>query len=201
MISRPPKLSSGFDLEQVSEKLAARKAARIESSKRAAVAALIRDEGGGVEVLLMRRPVHPGDRWSGQVCLPGGKEEDSDADSQATARRETWEELGIELEHCSDYVGALDDVQAIAQGKLLSTVISPHVYRQTQAPTVVLGAEAAHAFWLPLDRAARGELDSEMPYQSGGGRLLLPCWRYEGEVVWGLTYKMLVALLALSHSD
>lgn len=146
----------------------------------------------------MRRPIHEGDRWSGQVCLPGGKAEDIDVDSVATARRETHEELGVALQECSQYIGALDDIQAMAKGRPLSTVITPHVFAQVRAPQIVLSVEAEHAFWLPLGRAARGELDSKYEYGHGTSKIYLPCWRYREEVVWGLTHKMLRALLVLA---
>ncbi|MCP4443926.1 MAG: CoA pyrophosphatase [Myxococcales bacterium] len=162
------------------------------------MAALVRGAGDEAEVLLMRRPVSNGDRWSGQVCLPGGKAEEQDINSVATARRETHEELGVQLEHCGQYVGTLDDVQAIARGQLLTTVITPHIFTQVHEPQIVLSAEAAHAFWLPLGPAARGEYDSSYQYGSGVRTLALPCWRYEEEVVWGLTHKMLHALLVLA---
>jgi 8-oxo-dGTP pyrophosphatase MutT (NUDIX family) len=148
----------------------------------------------------MRRPIHEGDRWSGQVCLPGGKAEDVDVNSLATACRETHEELGVALQECSQYIGALDDVQAMASGRPLSTVITPHVFSQVHAPRIVLSVEAEHAFWLPLGRAARGELDSKYEYGSGASRIYLPCWRHEEEVVWGLTHKMLRALLVLAQT-
>lgn len=151
--------------------------------------------------MLMRRSLSEGDRWSGQVCLPGGKEEAGDSDLVATARRETHEELGVELHRCGRYVGALDDVQAVARGRLLTTVISPHVFTQLEAPSISLSEEAAHAFWLPLGPAARGELDSKYQYGAGASTLYLPCWRFEDEVVWGLTHKMLHALLVLAAPD
>ncbi len=147
----------------------------------------------------MRRSSCDEDPWSGQVCLPGGKEEEQDADLIETARRETHEELGVQLAHCSRHVGVLDDVQAMARGRRLATVITPHVFTQTRAPTIILGEEAAHAFWLPLGMAAQGSLDSEYKYGQGAGAILLPCWRYQDEVVWGLTYRMLRTLLALAR--
>ncbi len=198
--SRAPKLSKRFDVERVLETLSAREPAQIETAKRAAVAALIRGNGDDAEVLLMRRPVRESDRWSGQVCFPGGKAEEGDENSIATARRETHEELGVDLELCGRYAGALDDVQAMARGRLLSTAISPHVFVQTSPPTIELSVEAEHAFWLPLGAAARGDFDSRYVYGKGESKMQLPCWRFEEEVVWGLTYKMLRALLVLAET-
>src|SRR5215210_707930 len=46
---------------------------------------------------LMRRAEHEMDRHKGQISLPGGRREASDADYRETALRETREELGIAL--------------------------------------------------------------------------------------------------------
>ena len=145
----------------------------------------------------MRRAEAENDRWSGQVCFPGGKAESGDQDLRATARRETREELGFGLDACSRFLGPMDSLQAIARGRVLSTAISPFVYLQTVPPTVRLGPEAAHSFWLPLGRAARGEFDSTYDYVAGDKTIPFPCWRFEGEVIWGLTFQMLGTLIAL----
>lgn len=145
----------------------------------------------------MRRAVSERDRWSGQVCLPGGKAEPLDVSLQATAVRETHEELGIQLEHCGRFLGPMDSLPAVARGLVLSTSISPFVYEQTRSAEIQLSHEAAHAFWLPLDLAASGELDSHYHYDAGEKTIELPCWRYEEEVIWGLTFKMLQSLLNL----
>ena len=45
---------------------------------------------------LIHRTHNENDRHSGQISLPGGKKDDTDADFTETAIRETWEEIGIE---------------------------------------------------------------------------------------------------------
>lgn len=52
---------------------------------------------GDPEVLFIKRASRAGDRWTGHVALPGGKRDPEDADDQATAIRETWEEIGLDL--------------------------------------------------------------------------------------------------------
>lgn len=190
-----------LSLEHFETRLSGRQAKAIDAAKHAAVAALLRFEHGqDPHVLLMRRAEAQGDRWSGQVCFPGGKAEPADSDLQATAIRETHEELGIQLSHCSRFLGPMDSLSAVASGRLLSTAISPFVYLQTSDLRIRLGSEAAHAFWLPLELAACGEFDSSYDYDAGDRTIALPCWRYEDEVIWGLTFKMLQSLLELVGS-
>jgi 8-oxo-dGTP pyrophosphatase MutT (NUDIX family) len=164
--------------------------------RRAAVAALLRWDAGEPEVLLMKRAEHDGDRWSGQVSMPGGREDPGDPDLEATARRETLEELGVDLAGSADLVGRLDPVQAMARGKIVPMTITPFVFAQTLAPTIVGNREVASWFWLPLGQAARGELDSTYTWRLGPAPLTMPAWRYQDFVIWGLTYRMLRDLLS-----
>jgi len=171
------------------------------SKKRAAVAAVLRFDSppvsisGAPEVLLMTRSHRSNDRWAGQVCLPGGHEARGDRDLVSTATRETREELGIDLTSSARLIGRLGGVRAIARRRVRPLRITPFIFVQTAPIVIDLGEEAADSFWLPLDRAAAGELDSEYEYQVGPVPVKFPCWRYEGHVVWGLTYRMLRELL------
>jgi 8-oxo-dGTP pyrophosphatase MutT (NUDIX family) len=168
--------------------------------RRAAVAAVLRFDRGPAEVLLMKRATRDDDRWSGQVSMPGGRHDDRDPDLVATAIRETREEVGLDLARAR-LLGRLDGVQAIARGKALPMTITPFVFAQEEAQAPVLGDEAAAAFWLPLDRAASGALDDTYRWHLGPVPVPMPCWRWDGFVVWGLTYRMLDGLLTLVGHD
>ncbi len=163
---------------------------------RASVAAVLRFSPEA-EVLLMERAARPGDRWSGHISFPGGRESPEDPDLRATAIRETCEEVGLDLEAHGDYLGRLDGIRAIARGRPLSMVIVPHVFVCEDCPNLRLGDEAETAFWLPLDAAASGRLDDVYDYRLGPASWKLPCWRYRGHVIWGLTHQMLTQLLAV----
>ena len=163
--------------------------------QRAAVAALLRFPRGAAEVLLMQRAEHPEDRWSGHVSFPGGRWDEGDPDLLATVVRETREEVGIDLEASARLLGVLKPMRAIARGRFLPMTISPFVFEQVKEQEIVLNAEATGWFWLPLDEARRGALDDRYEYRLGPVPLSFPCWRYQGRVIWGLTYQMLLDLL------
>jgi 8-oxo-dGTP pyrophosphatase MutT (NUDIX family) len=147
----------------------------------------------------MKRSEREGDRWSGHVSFPGGRYDDGDVDLMATAVRETREELSLDLERAARPIGRLDDVAAVAAGKVLPMAISPFVFVQTERAELTLNEEAESAFWLPLARVASGELSGTVDYTLGPVPLKLACWRFEDYVIWGLTHKMLSRLLALLH--
>lgn len=78
------------------------------------------------EVLFIKRVTRSGDRWSGDVALPGGKAEPEDESGRYTAMRETWEEVGIDLADkqwvC---VGGLDEREITTSlGKRLLMILS-----------------------------------------------------------------------------
>lgn len=166
-----------------------------DGARRAAVACVVRFGDAGAEVLLMERAVREGDRWSGQISFPGGREEEGDADLVATAIRETREELGVDLTRGARLIGALEPIRAIARGKILPMTITPFVFHLAEPQEILLGDEAVAAFWLPLEAAARGTLDGEYEYRLGPVKMKFPCWQCEGRTVWGLTYQMLRQLL------
>lgn len=182
-----------LSLPRIEERLAShRPKGPGEGERRAAVAALLRFEREAPDVLLMQRASRDGDRWSGQISLPGGREQQEDADLLETARRETHEEVGLDLDQSARLLGRLDAIRPRNVGGMS---VTPYVFARTREEEIELGDEAVDAFWFPLDLAARGELDDIYRYRKGPLVLPFPCWRYRGHAVWGLTYRMLSRLL------
>lgn len=174
---------------------------RLRAPKRAAVAALLRFEQDGPEVLLMKRVDRESDRWSGQVSFPGGRLEPDDADLLSCAIRETQEEVGIDLTATARQVGQLSDVQAIARGKSLPMAIRPFVFFQTESAEITISDEAEHTFWLPLQKVLDGAFDGSYEYRFAGIPIMMNCWRFQGNIVWGLTYRMLSSFFELMRSE
>lgn len=160
--------------------------------KRAAVALVLREGSDGSEVLLMRRASRPGDPWSGDVSLPGGRKEPADPDLVHTAKRETREELGLDLT-VARHVGRLEDQLAKPSLKRAPLVVTPVVFTlpEPHHPPFVLSEEAARAFWVPLRPLVEGTHAGTHLWTMGGLKLRMPCWNYDGEVIWGLTHRIL----------
>jgi 8-oxo-dGTP pyrophosphatase MutT (NUDIX family) len=177
---------------------AARRSVEVaEGARRAAVAAALRQAEDGLEVLLMRRAERAGDRWSGQISLPGGHVEPTDQDAVAAAIRETREEVGLDLARDAEVLGELSPIQAMARGRRVDLWITPVVFLYRGQGTLELGPEADDAFWLPVGPVRRGELDAEHRYEHEGLVYPLPSWRFGERVVWGLTHRILGEVLAV----
>jgi 8-oxo-dGTP pyrophosphatase MutT (NUDIX family) len=188
-----------MDIDELARRLRARPEAGPipEGTRRAAVALVLRGRTAS-EVLLMRRAEREGDRWSGQIGLPGGHADAGDRDLLATALREAREEVGLDLERDARLLGRLAPVQAKARGALLSMWITPFVFHAAGELAPVPGPEAVEVFWFPLARARAGELTSTHRYLREKEERVLPAWRDGERVVWGLTYEILSSFLRVA---
>jgi 8-oxo-dGTP pyrophosphatase MutT (NUDIX family) len=163
---------------------------------RAAVAAVLREAPAGPELLLLKRAENPRDPWSGNVALPGGRQDPEDPDDLATALRETLEESGLDLRQDGQHLGTLDDLHAIARGRRTGLVITPQVFAlHTPRDLQLQEREIAAYRWAPLLPLLQGQHRTSHPYQHEGAVYHLPAYDVEGWVVWGLTFQMLQMLL------
>jgi 8-oxo-dGTP pyrophosphatase MutT (NUDIX family) len=178
--------------DHVERAMSDRPARRLERpcSRRAAVALVLRDGGMGLEVLFVRRSEHPRDPWSGHMAFPGGRAEPGDADGIATAERETLEETGLDLARNANLLGALDELQAMRRGGPVDLSIEPFVFRLCVPTELSLSEEVVSVHWVPLSRLLSREHRGTVPIADGGPPLDRPCIQVEGQVIWGLTYRM-----------
>jgi 8-oxo-dGTP pyrophosphatase MutT (NUDIX family) len=159
------------------------------AERQAAVALLLRERFGGLELFVIKRAEKVGDPWSGHMALPGGRREPGDNDVYDTARRETLEEVRIDLAE-GRFLGRLDDVgPRRAPGQL---VVSTVVVAIDAEPGRLDPREVIEAFWVPVDRLVDEHV--EIPDFPGSW----PAFTYKDRyVIWGLTHRILMQLWAL----
>jgi 8-oxo-dGTP pyrophosphatase MutT (NUDIX family) len=159
----------------------------------AATAAVFRPHGDDVELLFIARVRRAGDPWSGDVAFPGGLAHAEDVDVAATARRETLEEVGVELQAP---LGQLSEHLVVLPGRVRPMRIVPMVF--VVPPDTEIHPdprEVADAFWvswrelrqMPVDRRKKRVLG--LPLRFSGVDL-------SGRWLWGLTWRMVRDLMA-----
>jgi 8-oxo-dGTP pyrophosphatase MutT (NUDIX family) len=147
---------------------------------------------GSLSVLLVRRTEREGDPWSGHMALPGGHAQPEDADLVQTARRETLEEVGIDL-GSAELLGLLDDVSPMRSSEM---AVRPFVFWLGEKREAQLSAEVAEVVWVGLDDLASDALRSTREVQVRGATLRVPAYVIEERVVWGMTFQLLEQLCA-----
>lgn len=160
--------------------------------RQAAVALMLRERGSGLEALVIKRADKEGDPWSGHMALPGGRREPQDEDAYDTARRETLEEIGVDLSK-GRLLGRLDDLGPRRFPREL--VVSTFVVALDAEPGRLDEREVAEAFWVPLGRLVEEEVElADFPEEGSWPAFTYGEGRY---VIWGLTHRILLQLRSL----
>ncbi|MBC7841051.1 MAG: CoA pyrophosphatase [Gemmatimonadaceae bacterium] len=163
----------------------------------AAVALVLRGATvADASLLFIRRAERIGDPWSGHVAFPGGRRDASDATLEETARRETSEELSLDLGTDARLIGVLDDLRP-GSAALPSIAVRPYVYALTREVALVPNKEVHSAFWLPLFELRDPARSAEHVFERAGARLRFPAYLWGEDVVWGMTERIVTQLLSV----
>ena len=165
--------------------------------KRSAVALILREGVQGVEALMIKRADREGDPWSGHMAFPGGRAEGGDHNILHTARRETWEEIGLDTDVHTRYLGRLSDISAGSHRGYKAMVITPYVLTMDNTPKLSINHEVAEVIWVPLVFLADKGNREKMQWQRKKQRFDLPCYFYQQRRIWGLSLMMLDELVGL----
>lgn len=166
----------------------------------AAVAAVLRvapgaGSPGSAELLFIKRAEVAHDPWSGHMAFPGGRHEADDPSLEATAIRETREELGLELSR-GVILGALDDLAPVS-ARLPRIVVRPFVAVVPGTVPLRPSHEVAGSFWEPVERLRHPDARAEHVLTLGTREARYPAYRVGPHLVWGMTERILRQLLSL----
>ncbi len=167
--------------------------------KRSAVAMILQVRNGELHILMIKRADREGDPWSGHMAFPGGRMDKTDAHGYAVAVRETAEEVGLILGAQDECIGRLSELHARPQRGTFGMAVSPFVFRLDRDVTLTPNHEVAEVVWVPLEFLSDAQNREEMIWTYKGVRLPVPCYRYEGRCIWGLSLMMLDELLDLAE--
>lgn len=161
----------------------------VAQNRRAAAVALhfyLKDEAW--HFILIERSTYNG-QHSGQMAFPGGKPEATDPHLEFTARRESFEEIGIPISS-GQHLQTLSKVWIPVSG----FEVSPYVFLHDEAPLLQPDPREVQeieevALKDLLDNASLVSRDISIP----GGQVLEahPCFFLNDKIVWGATALML----------
>ena len=112
------------------------------------------------------------------------------------ALREVREEIGLDLEECGRLLGELPNqltLPALDQRLL----VHPFLATVQGSPALVSNEEVASVLWVPFRHLLDGVGTDTMTWEWRGQQLELPCRRLQGEVLWGMTLRMVEDLLRI----
>lgn len=171
-------------------------------TRQAAVAVILKPVEDHAEALFILRAQKEGDPWSGHMAFPGGHREPDDDTLQAAAVRETWEEIGLDLDATSSYIGELDMVQAQPRGHKRDMIVSPFVFELNETVfDFKPNYEVADILWGSLKLMHAGHNHGMRDFEVGNEVVTFPGYDVGDQVVWGMTYRMIESMLRVLDPD
>ena len=183
---------------QLDQRLVAPRRIPIERDRvpQAAVSLILREAQGSSQALIIKRAERPGDHWSGHLALPGGRAQIEDRDLIATAARETYEEVGIDLLDGGEFIGQLE-ILTPTNARLPRLEITPFVAVAPHEFTTRLNGEVARAFWISVADLKGAGRSSFFSTPLDGVINKWPAYPSEGGPIWGITERILTNFLSL----
>ena len=153
---------------------------------RAAVLVPLFEKGGRPYVLFTKR-TEMVKHHKGQISFPGGVVDEKDENMEATALRETFEEIGLHRGN-AEILGKLDDAFTITSGYLITPVVAEIAYPY---PFSINEDEIEELIEIPLEAFLDEDRWTEEMYSSGSKKVLSYRFEYEGRIIWGATARIM----------
>jgi len=161
-------------------------------AKNSAVLILLFPDNGKLKTVFIQRSVYDGVH-SGQISFPGGKVETTDKDFEATALRETFEEIGVKPK-AIEIIGQLTDCY-ISPSNFLVKVFAGYTL---QKPIFIPDKKEVQSILeVDIDEFYDSNNIAEKEFYSTSRKtaVFAPCYLVNGMEIWGATAMMLSELL------
>ncbi len=161
---------------------------KVSHFKESAVALILYENHKKLNSILIQRQIYKG-YHSGQVCFPGGKREDFDANLEETAIRESIEEIGLQKEKFN-LLGELTPVYI----PVSNFRIQPYVIHYNDTPLFSPDTrEVKEVFSFPIEQLSQKNIIKKSRIQFSNGEVLndVPHFTLNGKIVWGATALIL----------
>ncbi len=160
--------------------------------KHAAVLALFTEVNNQAHIILTKRVAYKGVH-SGQISFPGGKKEAADSNYQATALRETEEEIGVSPTNV-DVLGALTPLYIPPSNFYVEPFLGCILNIQKFTPQP---REVAEILLIPFSDILKESNQSYEKFTRNNVEMEVPVFKVHNETVWGATAMMLNELRTL----
>ena len=142
------------------------------------------------KTLVIRRSEYDGIH-SKQISFPGGKYEDIDGELLNTAIRETYEEISLKIDK-NDVVGKLTDIYIPPSNFLVTPYVSiiNTIPSLKKDPIEVSDIIEIDLSIIMNDDAIKSHTISNSKY----GKISVPCFVQDGNIIWGATAMVLSEL-------
>lgn len=160
---------------------------KVSNPKKAAVLALFYpDKNNETHFLLTLRASYNGTH-SSQISFPGGKTEKEDVDFMHTAKRETFEEVGIKMD-------AITIIKQFTDAYIPPSnfLVTPFLGTLNKTPTFTTNNEVEEIIEVKLtDLLDDANIIMKKMNTSYMKSIDVPCFKLNGYIVWGATAMML----------
>lgn len=147
---------------------------------------------GNICIPFIKRPKYEGVH-SGQIAFPGGRFEIEDMNLQNTALRETEEEIGIDRNKVK-VLGGLTSLYIPPS----NFKVSPVVGYYTENPRFSIDRnEVDHLLEIPVEELLDEKHRTRRIIDTSYGKIEVPCYFIQDEIIWGATAMMLSELLEI----
>ena len=177
------------DLTQFVDPVGTTDPGHVDGRPPAAVLAPFYDSDDGATLILTRRAWHMRSH-TGEVSFPGGRFEVGDADLQATALRESHEEIALDPT-LVDVVGRLPQLVTVSS----PAAIVPYVGVLAERPALVAEpSEVDGILEITIEELLDPSIYREEIWTRDGIDLEITFFELEGDTLWGATARMLRSL-------
>lgn len=151
----------------------------------------------GQDVILLTVRTELVEHHKGQISFPGGAADASDLDAEATALRETFEEVGIPPNDV-EVLGCLDDVRTVSDYRVTPVVGALADSPQGFTPSPF---EVAEVLEIPLSHLLDPANYIEERRERDGTVWFAPSYEFGDYRVWGVTARILSEFLRLLQDE
>jgi 8-oxo-dGTP pyrophosphatase MutT (NUDIX family) len=164
----------------------------------AAVMMILGESPEGLSMLFIKRPESDIDAFSGHMAFPGGKMKEGDESKLATAIRETFEELGIDLYASGRVIGELDDISP-NNPRANNYIVTPYLSTLKEEVSITPNFyEVEEAVWVPMQHLV-DERNFAVRLRERSGVLVDDyVYSFDKYIIWGMTGRIVHKFLSFS---